>query len=111
MHDMSYRAITTPKEVGISQRALLGQTMNERYKNSIEYYKNNGYDISGIILKGANHAGIFNSNVNPSADYLKQQLINFYYKHKPLTANQENCASKMNESFQIARNNHSQTEK
>ncbi len=42
---MSYRAITTPKEVGISQRALLGQTMNERYKNSIEYYKNNGYDI------------------------------------------------------------------
>lgn len=105
MHDMSYRELTTPKEVGKKQRTLLGQTMNERYKNSIEYYKKKGINISGIILKGANHFGIFNSNINPSADYLKQQLIRFYYEGEPLEGNNDNCVPIMNENFQINRNN------
>ena len=39
MHDMSFRSLTTPKEVGKRQRQLLGQTMNERYKKAIEINK------------------------------------------------------------------------
>lgn len=39
MHDMSFMSITTPKEVGVLQRKLLGQTMNERYKKAIEANK------------------------------------------------------------------------
>ena len=80
MHDMSYRAITTKKEVGKKQRELLGETMNKRYKNTIEYYKKLGIDISGIILRSASHANIFDSRINRSADYLKQQMIDFYNK-------------------------------
>lgn len=39
MHDMSFRGATTPKEVGKKQRQIFGQTMNERYRKSIEACK------------------------------------------------------------------------
>lgn len=39
MHDMSFRSVTTPKKVGIKQRHILGQTMNERYRQAIEKNK------------------------------------------------------------------------
>ena len=39
MHDMSFRSVTTPKEIGQKQRQLLGQTMDERYKKAIEANK------------------------------------------------------------------------
>lgn len=103
MHDMSYRAITTTKEVGKKQRELFGETMNERYKNVIDYYKNLGIDISGIILRGANHSGIFDSRTNRSADYLKQQMINFYNKKEPLKYDLHNCVERMDETFQQIR--------
>lgn len=103
MHDMSYRAITTPKGVGKKQRELFGETMNERYKNAIEYYKNLGIDISGIILRGANHSGIFDSRTNRSADFLKQQIINFYNKKEPLKYDLHNCVERMDETFQQIR--------
>ncbi len=48
MHDMSFRSVSTPKEVGIEQRKLLGQTLNERYKNAIEANKRYGIDIEGV---------------------------------------------------------------
>lgn len=104
MHDMSYRGITTPKEVGKKQREILGETMNERYKNAIEYYKNIGIDISGIILRGANHSGILDNRVNRSADYLKEQMVNFYNTGEPLKSDLYNCVGKMDETFQTRRN-------
>lgn len=103
MHDMSYRAITTPKEVGKKQRELFGETMNERYKNAIDYYKNLGIDISGIVLRGANHSDIFNSRTNRSADYLKQQIINFYINKEPLKYDLHNCVEGMDKTFQESR--------
>ncbi len=105
MHDMSFRNITTPKEVGKKQRELLGQTMNERYRNSIEYCQKNGCKISGIILKGVNHTEIFNRNLNPNMDYFIQQVADFYFKGELLTESPEACVPTINESFQIARNN------
>ena len=105
MHDISFKSITTPKEVGKRQRELLGQTMNERFKNSIEFYKCNGYKISGIILKGVNHSGIFNINSNPNLSYFAKQISEFYYDGKLLTESKEACVPSINESFQISRNN------
>lgn len=105
MHDMSFRSITTPKGVGKKQRELLGKTMDERFKNSIEFYKRNGYKISGIILKGVNHSGIFNINSNPNLSYFAKQISEFYYDGKLLTESKETCVPSINESFQISRNN------
>ena len=104
MHDMSYRNRSTPKEVGKSQRKLLGETMNDRFQNSIRFYKELGIDISAIILRDANHLGIFNSKITRSADYLKQQLINFYRKKEPLKKDSINCVSEIDDSFQKDRN-------
>lgn len=103
MHDMSFRAITTDKTSGEKQRNLFGKTMNERYQNSIEYYKNLGIDISGIILRGAYHVGIFNDKMNPSADFLKKQLVRLYLERKNIEKDSVNCVEKMDESFQKAR--------
>lgn len=64
MHDMLYRGITIPKTVGKLQRNMLGQTMNERFKNTIEEYKKMEIDILGIILKGLQHHGIFNNKID-----------------------------------------------
>lgn len=103
MHDMSYRIPTTPLEVGKKQRELYGTTMDERYKNAIEYYQKLGINISAIILRDANHRGIFNSNITRSSDYLKQQLLNFYIKKEPLKKDSINCVSKINDTFQLSR--------
>lgn len=103
MHDMSYRSLSTPKEVGKSQRELFGETMNSRFQNSIEFYKKLGIDISAIILRDATHREIFNSNIVRSSDYLKQQLINFYRKKEPLKKDSINCVSEINNSFQKSR--------
>lgn len=103
MHDMSFRAVTTPKEVGKAQRERLGQTMNERYRHSIEYYKELDIDVSSIILRDAVHGTIFNSNITRTSPYLKEQILNFYYHGIPLQYDEINCAKKMNEKFQKTR--------
>lgn len=103
MHDMSFRGITTPAEVGIAQRALLGQTMDERLKSTVERYKNLGIDISSIILRDANHAGIFNSYLTRVTPYLISQILNFYYKEEPLHEDGINTVKNLNDSFQKAR--------
>lgn len=100
---MSYRAMTTPKNVGRKQREMFGETINERYKNSIEYYKNLGINISAIILREANHSNIFDSRTSRSADYLKQQIISFYNKHELLKYDFHNCVEKINGRFQQER--------
>ena len=100
MHDMSYRGITTTRDVGIKQRELFGETMNERYKNAIDYYRNLGINISGIILRDARHNNIFDSRVTRSASYLQQQVINFYKNGEQLKSDLYNCVDKIDETFQ-----------
>ena len=97
MHDMSFRGVTTPKEVGMVQRQYLGQTMNQRYKNSIEVNKKIGIDIEGIILKDAGHKYIFDSRVTPTSQSLIRQLLDFYNNNMQLNPND------LDESFQEAR--------
>lgn len=87
MHDMSFRSVITPKEVGKVQRQLLGKGFDERYKNSIEANKRYGIDIEGIIIEGSTHRDIFNARVTPNSRYLIGQIIDFYNKHKQFDPN------------------------
>lgn len=103
MHDMSFRSITTPKNVGILQRKLLGKTLDERYKNAIKANKIYGIDIEGIIVSGSTHKDIHNSKVTPSARFLVEQLINFYLRHKQLDPNYQGCCERIDNSYQDKR--------
>ena len=104
LDDMSFRSVSTPKEVGKKQRQLLGQMMNERFKKSIEANKRAGIDIEGIILRGADHLHIFDSRITPTSHFLIEQLVNFYINNMQLNPNGKGCCKNLNESFQIARN-------
>lgn len=103
MHDMSFRSVTTPKDVGIVQRQLLGKTLDERYKNAIKANKIYGIDIEGIIVSGSTHKDIHNSRVTPSTKFLIEQLINFYSRHKQLDPNYKGCCSSIDKSYQEKR--------
>lgn len=103
MHDMSYRTPTTPKEIGIKQRELLGKSMNERYWNAIKYYKKMGISISGIVLRFAEHNSIFNSKQTRCFEYLKNQLWQFYKYRNQLKSDAINCVDKINGYFQESR--------
>lgn len=103
MHDMSFRSVTTPKDVGLLQRQLLGETLNERYKNAIEANKRFGMDIEGIVVSGSTHRDIHNSLKTPSARFLIGQIINFYSRHKQLNPNGQGCCKDIDESYQKAR--------
>lgn len=100
MHDMSYRLRTVPREVGRKQREVFGQDLDERWKNSIEFLRKNGYDISGVICKDTNHANIFNSNYNPYFSQLVQRLISFYNLGEPFKFDPISCSENINMSFQ-----------
>lgn len=104
MHDMSFRGITMPKEVGKMQRELLGETMNERYKNSIEINKKLGIDIEGIILEGADHRNIFNSQETATSQLLVKQLLDFHQSNIQLNPKGEGCCENLDLSFQNERN-------
>ena len=103
MHDMSFRSVTTPKDVGIVQRQLLGKTLDERYKNAIKANKIYGIDIEGIIVSGSTHKDIHNSKVTPSAKYLIEQIANFYSRHKQLDPNYQGCCKRIDKSYQDKR--------
>lgn len=103
MHDMSFRSVTTPRDVGILQRQLLGKTLDERYKNAIEANKRYGVDIEGIIVSGATHKDIHNSHVTPSAKFLIDQVIEFYTNHTQLYPKYRGCCEKIDNSYQKAR--------
>lgn len=103
MHDMSFRSVTTPKDVGILQRQLLGKSLDERYKKSIEANKIFGVDIEGIVVSGSTHRHIHNTIETPSSKFLKDQLISFYTKHKQLNPKAEGCCENIDNSYQKAR--------
>ena len=106
MHDMSFRSVTTPKDVGIIQRQLLGKTLNERYKNSISANKRFGVDMEGIVVSGATHRDIHNSQITPSSRFLVEQVIEFYSKHKQLNPNSQGCCKDIDEYYQSNRERH-----
>lgn len=103
MHDMSFRSVTTPKEVGILQRQILGQTLDERYKNSIKANKIYGVDIEGIIVSGSTHRDIHNIKATPTSRFLVEQIIKFYSNHTQLNPKYQGCCEKIDNSFQKAR--------
>ena len=103
MHDMSFRSVTTPKDVGIEQRKLLGQTLNERYKNAIEANKIYGIDIEGIVVSGSSHRHIHNSVKTPSSNDLKKQIIAFYGTHKQFDPKAKGCCEDIDDSYQRTR--------
>ncbi len=103
MHDMSFRNVTTPKDVGIEQRKILGQKLNERYKNSIEANKRYGIDIEGIIVKGSTHSRIFDVNETPASRHLIEQIIKYYNFHKQFDPKDIGCCENIDESYQESR--------
>ena len=100
MHDMSFRGETTPKDVGVIQRQLLGKSLNERYKNAIEANKIYGIDIEGIVVDGATHRDIYNPVITPSSKFLKEQVIKFYLMHKQLDPKAQGCCENIDDSYQ-----------
>lgn len=66
--------------------------------------------MEGIILKGADHRNIFDSQYTPTSKFLIKQLLNFHNKNIQLNPNGEGCCIKLDESFQSARNQHSEWE-
>ena len=81
MHDMSYYPRSIDIKRGKHQREILGKDISQRYKNCIEYYKNQGYNITSKIYKGAEHVDIYTRN-NPSFEYLINDVIKFYKYNK-----------------------------
>lgn len=78
MHDMSFMKRSIDTEIGILQREKLGQDIQERWKNCIEYYKQNGYSITHKIYRGAEHKGIYFKNMNLFADIVLKEMKSFY---------------------------------
>ena len=103
MHDMSYRLDSVPLEVGRKQRERFGEDLNDRWKNSLIYLKEHGYDISGIICKKTEHRGIFNVEFNPYMPELAQRLIDFYKNGKHFEFDEKTCARDIDMSFQRKR--------
>lgn len=77
MHDMSYYPRSIDIQRGKKQRQILGEDLSQRHKNCIEWYKNNGYNITSKIYRGAEHRGIF-SRSNPCSETLLRDIILFY---------------------------------
>ena len=79
MHDMSYYPRSIDVQRGKNQRQILGEDLSQRHKNCIEWYENNGYNITSKIYRGAEHRGIFNRS-NPCFETLLRDIILFYRK-------------------------------
>lgn len=109
MHDMSFRSVSTPKDVGIMQRKLLGQTLNERYKISIEANKRYGIDIEGIVVNNSTHKHIFNIEKTPASEYLREQIIKYYNLHKQFDPKARGCCENIDESYQKDREKRTDT--
>lgn len=73
MHDMSYYPRSIDILRGKHQREILGKDLSERHKRCIEYYKENGYNITSKIYRGAEHRGIF-SRSNPCFETLLRDI-------------------------------------
>lgn len=75
MHDMSYHGHSTPKDIGEKQRETYGRSLNDRFKNSVQYYRDNGYKIVDLIYKGVGHNNIFGSRI---AGKVIKDIMDFY---------------------------------
>ena len=80
MHDMSFRSATTPQDVGKEQRRLLGQNLDERYKNAIKANQIYGIDIEGIVVSNSTHRDIFNTIKNASISIFERSNNSFLWK-------------------------------
>ena len=103
MHDMSYRGHSISKEVGRKQRELYGRDLNERFKNSIQYYQDNGYKIVEKIFKGIGHRGIFNARKYQYASEVVTDIKNFYNGNPAFEHDIESTASNLDMSKQHRR--------
>ena len=81
MHDMSYYPRSIDVQRGKNQRKILGEDLSQRHKNCIEWYENNGYNITSKIYRGAEHRGIFSTS-NPCFEILLRDIIMFYRNGK-----------------------------
>lgn len=79
MHDMSYYPRSIDIQSGKYQRKILGEDLSQRHKKCIEYYQQNGYNITSKIYRGAEHRGIL-SKSNPSFKNLLKDFTLFYKK-------------------------------
>lgn len=78
MDILSYHGHSTPKDIGEKQREAYGISLNDRFKNSIQYYKEHGYKIIDMIYKGTGHRSMFNSRANRFAGKVIKDIIDFY---------------------------------
>lgn len=102
MHDMSYHPRSIDVQRGKYQRQILGEDLSQRYKNCIEYYEKNGYNITSKIYRGADHKGIF-SRSNPSFETLLKD-INLFYKNGKSFSNDIAGVEEISMEPQIQRN-------
>lgn len=79
MHDMSYHLRSTPLEIGKKQRKILGEGLDKRFKNSVEYYEGNGYKICSKIYKCSSHSDIFLANQGAFRHIMEK----YYKENKP----------------------------
>lgn len=75
-HDMSFMEKSVPLNIGIKQRDLLGYNLQDRFQNSINWYKDNNYKIQSKIYRMAKHQS-FNKNYIYLKNFL-QDILNFY---------------------------------
>lgn len=67
MHDMSYNAISVPKQVGEKQRQMLGKNLFERIENTLKLLTKIT-DIDHTIIKGRSHNNKSGIGVNELGD-------------------------------------------
>lgn len=82
MHDMSYHLRSTPLDIGKEQRQEIGEDLSLRYKSCIQYYEDNGYEISSKIYKGSRHGNIY-LNENPSRYGVIKDILALYKYGQP----------------------------
>lgn len=95
-HDMSLRERTTPKKIGDIQRKYLGQSIDQRYANSIAINKKFGIEIEGIIIRGVNHRNIFDGK-NIQLEFLSEQLLDFIFCDIQLNPRAKFCCNHIRE--------------
>lgn len=106
MHDMSYHGHSTPKDIGEKQREAYGISLNDRFKNSIQYYKEHGYKIHDMIYKGAGHRSMFNSKANRFAGKVIKDIIDFYRGNPSFEFDSLSSVTKLDMSEQRSRETH-----
>lgn len=85
MHDMSYFNRSVLEDVGRRQRAMLGEEMFERARNTINILEINGVDIVHTVIPGRTH----NDNSGHGVNELADKIINDSYTESIKIKNKE----------------------